>query len=222
MFLRPDAPARHAGWNRTTAGTVQRATGNVGDANQGAARRVPRDRVNLPSGTAARAAALADPPAASRGGRSRTRGRRGVDLYSLLKRDHQRILALIEELEDSDDNDARAQLFTQLRAEMAVHKEAEERTLYAALSILPEISDMIEEAMEEHVDMEELIEELDGLSPDDPDFAAQVSELREEIDHHFTEEETEIFARAKEVLTADQASKVAEEFEAEKGKLAAA
>jgi len=145
-----------------------------------------------------------------------------VDLYSLLKRDHQRILALVEELEDSDDNDARAQLFAQLRAEMAVHKEAEERTLYAALSILPEISDLIEEAMEEHVDMEELIEELDALSPDDPDFTAQVSELREEIDHHFTEEETEIFARAKEVLTADQASKVAEEFETEKGKLAAA
>jgi hypothetical protein len=145
-----------------------------------------------------------------------------VDLYSLLKRDHQRILALIEELEDSEDNDARAQLFTQLRSEMAVHKEAEERTLYAALSILPETSDMVEEAMEEHVDMEELIEELDGLSPDDPDFTAQVSELREEIDHHFTEEEAETFARAKEVLTADQASKVAEEFEAEKGKLAAA
>jgi hypothetical protein len=145
-----------------------------------------------------------------------------VDLYSLLKRDHQRILALIEELEDSDDNDARAKLFVQLRAEMAVHKEAEERTLYAALSIFPEISDLIEEAMEEHVDMEELIEELDGLAPDDPDFAAQVSELREEIDHHFTEEETEIFAQAKEVLTAEQASKVADEFEAEKGKLAAA
>ena len=144
-----------------------------------------------------------------------------VDIYALLKQDHERAKGLFEKINGSEDGRERDKLFQELRRELLLHKEAEERTFYAALSNLPEISDRIEEAMEEHVDVEELLEELDGLDSEDDDFAAQLEELREEVEHHVEEEEGDIFEQARKLLDETQAKKLAREFQAEKDKISA-
>jgi uncharacterized coiled-coil DUF342 family protein len=123
---------------------------------------------------------------------------------------------LFATLEGAKDPATRERLFHRLKTELERHKEAEERTFYAALSNLPELADRIEEALEEHADVEELLEELAALSPEDDDFLAQVQELKEEVEHHVEEEEGEIFARAQARLDDAQAAKIAEEFLSEK------
>jgi len=75
--------------------------------------------------------------------------------------------------------------------------------------------------MEEHVDVEELLEELSTLATEDDDFRAQLTELREEVEHHVREEEREIFAQARKLLSEEQAALIGEEFQAEKEALAA-
>ena len=142
-----------------------------------------------------------------------------MDIYSLIRDDHQRVMALFDELQKSEDAHERERLFDRLKKEILTHKEAEERTFYAALSMLPELVDRIEEAMEEHADQEELLEELDGLDTEDEDFTVQLNELREEVEHHVSEEENEIFSRAQQHLTAEQARKIAKEMLAEKEKV---
>ena len=142
-----------------------------------------------------------------------------MDIYSLLRDEHRRVLALFDELEQSQQPRDRERLFERLKREILTHKEAEERTFYAALSLLPDLVDRIEEAMEEHADQQELLEELDGLDVEDDDFAVQLNELREELQHHINEEETEIFNRAQQHLTAEQARKIAKEMLAEKEKV---
>jgi hemerythrin-like domain-containing protein len=141
-----------------------------------------------------------------------------VDIYSLLRDEHRRVLALFDELEQTEEARERERLFERLKKEMLTHKEAEERTFYAALSLLPDLVDRIEEAMEEHADQQELLEELDGLDVEDEDFAVQLNELREELQHHINEEENEIFVRAQQHLNEAQAKKIAKEMLAEKGK----
>jgi hemerythrin superfamily protein len=162
-----------------------------------------------------------EPVGVARVGRSRQLERRrlGVDIYSLIRDDHQRVMALFDELQKSEDAHERERLFDRLKKEILTHKEAEERTFYAALSMLPELVDRIEEAMEEHADQEELLEELDGLDTEDEDFTVQLNELREEVEHHVSEEENEIFSRAQQHLTAEQARKIAKEMLAEKEKV---
>jgi hemerythrin superfamily protein len=146
-----------------------------------------------------------------------------VDLYSLLKQDHQRVAELLQRLQATDTANSRERLrlFEMLKRELTAHKEAEEQTFYAALSTIPEISDRIEEALEEHADVDELVQELDGLEPDELDFIAQLDELREEIEHHVSEEENEIFPRAQELLMPEQAQRIARELQAIKQKLSA-
>jgi hemerythrin superfamily protein len=144
-----------------------------------------------------------------------------MDIYSLIKDDHQRVTALFDRIEaaESGEGETRRRLFEALKKELTIHKEAEEATFYAALSNLPEITDRIEEAMEEHADVEELLQELEQLDSDSPAFATQISELREEVEHHVGEEETEIFRRAQELLTDEQADRLAREMQAEKERL---
>ena len=142
-----------------------------------------------------------------------------MDIYSLLRDEHRQVLALFDEIEQSVEPHERERLFERLKKEILTHKEAEERTFYAALSLLPDLVDRIEEAMEEHADQQELLEELDGLDVEDEDFAVQLNELREELQHHINEEETEIFSRAQQHLNEAQARKIAKEMLAEKEKV---
>jgi hypothetical protein len=142
-----------------------------------------------------------------------------LDIYALIESDHRAVEELFAKLETEQDLRPRERLFEQLKAEILRHKEIEERTFYAALSTLPEIADLVEEAMEEHVDAEELLQELDGLDPEEDEWPATLQELREEVEHHVTTEENEIFAAARQALTAEQARKLAQEFQAEKQRL---
>jgi hypothetical protein len=147
-------------------------------------------------------------------------GRRdAVDIYALIEGDHRVVEELFEKLGETESPRQRERLFEQLKAELLRHKEVEERTFYAALSVLPEIADLVEEAIEEHVDAEELLQELDGLDAEEDEWLATLQELREEIEHHVTEEEGEIFAKAKKLLSEEQASKLAKEFSAEKERI---
>jgi hemerythrin-like domain-containing protein len=144
-----------------------------------------------------------------------------VDLYALLKQDHGRVKELFAKLERSAGAEERDRLFQTLKLELMAHKEAEDATFYAALSVLPEISDRIEEALEEHVDIEELLEEFDGIEGEGEVFTAQLVELREEVQHHVEREEEELFPRARELLSEAQSARIARDFATAKERLAA-
>lgn len=144
-----------------------------------------------------------------------------MDIFALLQQDHQTVAALFDEIAAAEETDDREKIFLKLKEEFLRHKEAEERTFYAALSMIPELADRIEEAMEEHVDAEELLEEIDGFDVEDEEWAATLAELKEEIEHHVAEEEGEISAQAKELLTEEQLKKIGKEFAMEKKRLEA-
>jgi hemerythrin superfamily protein len=144
-----------------------------------------------------------------------------LDIYSLLKQDHQRVRMLFGRIETEEPGDGATNLhlFDALKRELTIHKEAEESTLYAALGMLPGMSGRIEEALEEHAEIEELLEELAQLDRQSDAFTTQLGELREEVEHHFDAEESEIFAQAQDLLTDEQADRLALQMQAEKERL---
>jgi iron-sulfur cluster repair protein YtfE (RIC family) len=141
-----------------------------------------------------------------------------MDLYQLLKQDHQKAKRLFEQLSDTSDRavKSRERLFAQLKQELELHTEVEEQHFYPALREQEETKDLIEEALEEHNEVNELLQELDGPDKDDESWLEQLSELQENVEHHVEEEETQLFPRAQKVLKKVQADEIAAAIEKEK------
>lgn len=116
------------------------------------------------------------------------------DAIDLLKQDHREVEALFREFESSDDDARKVELAETICAELTVHAEIEETIFYpAAREALPEDKqDLVAEATVEHTSLKNLIADIDGSSPRDELFDANVKVLSEYVKHHVREEETEL------------------------------
>lgn len=121
--------------------------------------------------------------------------RSDTHLVTLLKKDHEAVDALFAELEKETDAGRRVEIATAICHALTVHATVEEEVFYpAALRVLDDVKDrLIREAAVEHATLKGLIAALDGSSPRDPMFAAQLTVLKEYVKHHVREEEHEIF-----------------------------
>ena len=78
-----------------------------------------------------------------------------------------------------------------------MHTTIEEEIFYPAVREAIDEEDLMDEALVEHAGAKELIEQLEGMSPQDDLYDAKVTVLGEQIDHHASEEEEEMFPKAK-------------------------
>lgn len=116
------------------------------------------------------------------------------DAIDLLKQDHREVESLFREFESSDDDARKVELAETICAELTVHAEIEEKIFYpAAREAMPEDKqDLVPEAIVEHASLKKLIADIDGSSPRDELFEANVKVLSEYVKHHVREEETEL------------------------------
>lgn len=141
-----------------------------------------------------------------------------MDLYQLLRQDHQKVKRLFERIDDTfgATTKSRERLFSELKQELELHSELEESHFYPALEQQEELQDLIEDAREEHAEMAELLAALDEGDKDDEEWASQLEELRETVETHVEEEEGEIFPKAQELLDQGRADAIAQAIEQEK------
>jgi hemerythrin superfamily protein len=147
-----------------------------------------------------------------------------VDVLDLLKQDHQKVSALIQEVQDAEPDDERVrELAEQISQELTVHSALEEALFY------PLLRDRAEEA-EERVDVFEAFTEHDvvkhlisllegGRRTNDEVFKAELQVLGENVKHHVREEESTIFSLARELLDDEEREELAERVQAEKERL---
>lgn len=142
-----------------------------------------------------------------------------MDLYQLLRQDHLKAKRLFERLgEAGQATNARTQLFAELKHELELHTEVEERHFYPALEGYDEAHDLVDEALEEHDEVRRLLEELDQAEQDSDDWGAQLAELQEEVEFHVEEEETELFPLAQQLLDKAKVEEIARAIEQDKAK----
>jgi hemerythrin superfamily protein len=136
------------------------------------------------------------------------------DIYQLLKRDHELVSGILDEIEGTPPGEDRRleDLFARLVRAVEAHSQAEEDVFYGVLEQEEALADRIEDARQEHDDVDEMLEEIDELSPSDPDWMDRIQELRQLIVRHVEEEEGELFARAREILDPAEASRLGQEF----------
>ena len=106
--------------------------------------------------------------------------------------------------------------------ELDVHTKIEEEIFYPwAHDLSQEISDTVDEGIQEHHVVKILIDELNGLTPGAPDWVAKMTVLIENVEHHAEEEETELFPKVRSHSKADDRKQLGDRLEDRKAQLGA-
>lgn len=147
-----------------------------------------------------------------------------MDAFTLLKTDHKTVAGLMEKIEATTERalKGREELFTQLKTELDIHAEIEEKILYPVLEKADETHDISLEAYEEHRIVKQLLTELAAEPKDAEEWTAKFTVLKENVEHHVEEEEGEMFKKARRVLSQEEVDELGARLEEAKGKQKAA
>lgn len=141
-----------------------------------------------------------------------------MDPFELLKKDHEKVSEIFEQIESASGR-VKLERFRKLKSELDVHSHIEETILYPALKNAEESRDITLEGYEEHKVIKNLLSELDRAKKPSDEWTAKFTVLKESVEHHVGEEEGELFSKAKDVLTDEQAEALGDKMAAEKTKL---
>jgi hypothetical protein len=140
-----------------------------------------------------------------------------MDIYAYLKTDHRRVAKLMTDLLDIRLPAIRQNLFDQIRLELAVHADAEERTFYKAIADAAHdqgVSDKIIHSEEEHDEIRELLDVLSDTPVSSDFWLEKFGELKHAVEHHVQEEESEVFKLAESLLSRETARRLANDMDA--------
>jgi len=147
----------------------------------------------------------------------------GIDI---LKKDHRLVEQLFAEfLQAEDSQEERERIFQQIETELSAHTEAEEKVFYPAVQA--EIPDQIDEALQEHMTVSELLVELLDMEFEDEEFDSKFVAMMKAVQQHVEEEEREggIMDVAERTLSKESLAAMAKDIETIKldieGKMAA-
>lgn len=142
-----------------------------------------------------------------------------MNAIELLEADHKRVKAILAKLSESTERaiKTRTQLLAELEMEITVHTEIEEQILYPAFKQAggKEQDVMYYEAKEEHRTVDSLVlPDLKTTDPATPEFTGRLKVVKELLEHHIEEEETEMFPQARKLLKKAELEALGEQMEA--------
>ena len=147
-----------------------------------------------------------------------------MDALELLEDDHTKVKKLMEEIERTTERGVktREELFTKLRGELEVHEAIEEEIFYPALKEHPKAKDLVLEAYEEHNVVDMVMGEIEDVPYDDETWGAKFTVLKENLEHHIEEEESDMWKQARAVFDDDELDALGDRMAARKEELSAA
>ena len=126
------------------------------------------------------------------------------DAIAMLKEDHRRVKDLFQEYEAVTDPRTKRELAEEACVELETHAQLEEQIFYPAVNEESEEGPaLVQEAMQEHQKVKDLIAALREIGPDNHEFDAKFHELIQNVEHHVEEEENEMFPLAEQELEAE-------------------
>jgi hypothetical protein len=144
-----------------------------------------------------------------------------MTIYELLKKDHKEVSALFKKLENCMENKSEqsGEIFNTIKEELLAHAAAEEEVFYAPLKARSEADEdkmSINEAYQEHHVVALLINEMSRMEINSEEWCAKAVVLSEIVEHHVEEEESEVFEKARKILSRKEAQDMAIEMQEKK------
>lgn len=140
---------------------------------------------------------------------ARARKPQHKDAIALLKEDHQKVRELLSELEETTERASakRDELLATIEQELTIHTKIEEEIFYPAFrdaAQKKDDKDLYYEAIEEHHVVDLVLPEIKETDADSEEFGAKAKVLKDLVEHHAEEEETEMFPRAQKLMDREE------------------
>jgi hemerythrin-like domain-containing protein len=136
--------------------------------------------------------------------RNATRSR-PKNAIAMLRADHQQVRQLFRAYRTAQDQATQWELALHIFDELEVHAQLEEVVFYQAVE--EETTSLgkrlVHASLEEHQEALALIQDLRGLAPGFPEFETKFQALVLTVEHHMTEEETEMFPLVEDEVAED-------------------
>jgi iron-sulfur cluster repair protein YtfE (RIC family) len=143
-----------------------------------------------------------------------------MEATTLLIKDHEAVKKLFAQFDAAGEASYKTKkaIFETIKSELLIHMDIEETIFYPTVKAQPseELKDEIREADEEHHVAKLLMAEISAMKPDDEQYDAKVTVLKENIEHHVKEEEGELFPNSKKQLSREMLEQLGDEMEERK------
>ncbi len=142
-----------------------------------------------------------------------------MQIYECLEKDHLKIKSLITELIDVGEGGETRRvklLIEEIRDELIPHSRAEEAIFYNVLGSIEQNNAqplILHHGYREHIETEAILRSLHAKELIDPEWKLLARKLQKAVVRHIQEEENEIFATARSLLTELDAEMMARAFE---------
>jgi hemerythrin-like domain-containing protein len=128
---------------------------------------------------------------------------------TMLKSDHATLKRLLRELSETTERAVkqRETLVSQIERELKTHAQIEEEVFYPAFKAITkktDAEDLFYEAAEEHHVADMVLPALKAANPKSPEFKAKAKVLKDLLEHHIKEEETQMFVVARQLFEEEQ------------------
>ena len=125
-----------------------------------------------------------------------------MDAIELLKRDHQAVTELFQRFTVAKGGRAGEAVVEKICKELEVHSQIEEEIFYPAVRKADaQLAEQVNEALREHAEVKQQVAALQSRDRgQNAELEQEVTALQQNVEHHVTEEEGEMFPRVAEVL----------------------
>ena len=139
------------------------------------------------------------------------------NIIDTLKQEHEIVLSQFSELSSMGISD-RERKYDSLKQNLMPHLIGEEQAVYPKLEEVG-MRDMALEAIEEHSAVKTLLDQLDSASRSEEDvWVAKLKVILENVEHHISEEEDEIFPQMEQEMSSSELSNLSSQYEEAKRK----
>jgi hemerythrin superfamily protein len=141
-----------------------------------------------------------------------------MNAIDLLESQHREVEKLFAQIDKAKAADAKEKLFCEIADKLAVHAAIEEHHFYPAVKA-KRTEDILLESLEEHLGIKRVLADLLDIEASDPSFDAKITVLKEQVEHHVEEEETDLFPKVKKLFSKEDLEAIAGEMSAEQAEL---
>lgn len=127
-----------------------------------------------------------------------------VGVLSTLEGEHTQVSSLMDDVMGINNNPSKQrELYAQIRQDLLIHAQGEEQGLYTECRAHEATRSMAERAVQDHMQIRQVLAALDSLTIGSPEWMRRFEELKNTVDMHVDFEENQFFAAVKDVLGSD-------------------
>ena len=134
-------------------------------------------------------------------------------IFHHLAGEHAEVSTMMKQVAGTMDAQERQKLFPEIRRSLLAHAKGEEQEFYPVLREIRGLQSHVERSLEEHREIESLLERLNQGDKSTKDWTDSFERLMSSVEQHVKHEEQEIFPRANEAIESKRAKEMERRYE---------